>query len=137
VVIGETAAVFRDFLNEGVALLVVVMEVHFDVADTEANNLRYTVENIPPILLLRVEKAVLRTLACGISGGIVGNAWPSVAPPRNPAEGGFERNTHAPWFVVIGDGNPRALRLFRLSALPQAVLQIRQEPDFCVSRELH
>jgi hypothetical protein len=38
---------------------------------------------------------------------------------------------------VIGDGNPDTLWFGGLRELPNAVFEIRQNPDFGVSRELH
>ena len=122
VVVGEASAEFGDFADEGVALLVVVMEMHFHVADAETHHFRDAVEQIAPVLLLRVEEAVLWALARGVSGSVVGNARPFVAPARHAAERGFNRSAHAQRFVVIGDGNPGTLRLRGPRAFPQAVL---------------
>jgi hypothetical protein len=54
----------------------IVMDVHFDIAYSETHHLRNAFEQIVPVLFLGVEEAVLRTLARGIPGRIVGNARP-------------------------------------------------------------
>jgi hypothetical protein len=137
VIAGEPPAVFGDFLDKGLALLVVVMEMHFNIADAKMHHLRYAVKQIAPILLLRVEEGVLRTLACGVSGRVLGDAWPLVTPTRDAAERSINRGTHAQRFIVIGDGNPGTLRLREPCTFPKAILQVRYKPEFCVSRELH
>jgi hypothetical protein len=137
VIVRETAAIFSNLADKGLALLVVVMEMHFRVADAETHHLRDAIKQIPPVFLLRVEEAVLRTLARGVSGRVVGNARPLVTPLRDAAERDFKRSTHPHWLVVIGHGNPSTLRLRGPHALPKAILQVRHKPDFCVSRELH
>ena len=137
VVAGQALAILSDFQDEGGALFDVVMQMHFHVADSQSHHLRDAVENIPPVLFLRVEKAVLGALARGVTGSVVRNARPPVAPPRQAAEGGFNGGAHAQRFVVIGDGDPGALRLRGPHAFSQAVLQVRKKPDFCMSREVH
>jgi uncharacterized membrane protein len=79
---GEALAELRDLLDKGYALLVVVMEVDLNVSDAKANHLRYPVEQVASILLLRVEEAVLRPLTCRILRSVVGNARPLVTPLR-------------------------------------------------------
>jgi hypothetical protein len=113
------------------------MEMHFHVADTEAHHLRDAIEQISLVLLLRVEEAVLRTLARGVSGRVVGNARPLVTPLRDAAERDFKRSTHPHWLVMIGHDNPGTLRLRGPHALPKAILQVRHKPDFRVSWKLH
>ena len=137
VVVRQAAAIFGHFPDEGVALLVIVMEMHFHVADAQTHHLRYAVEQCAPVLLLRVEKAVLWALSGRVSGSVVGNARPTIAPPRHAAQRGFNRSAHAQRLVVIGDGNPRARRPIRRLAFPKAILQIRHKPDFRVSWKLH
>jgi hypothetical protein len=44
VVVRQAAAIFGHFPDEGVALLVIVMEMHFHVADAQTHHLRYAVE---------------------------------------------------------------------------------------------
>src|SRR5271170_7369327 len=63
VVVREAAAKFSHFLNEGVALLVVVVQMHFHVANAETHHLRYAFEQIAPVFFLRIEEAVLCALA--------------------------------------------------------------------------
>jgi hypothetical protein len=99
-------------------LLIVVVEVYFDVTDTEAHDLRNPIDNILPVLFLRVEETILRALAIGIARSIVGNSWPHVAPTADAAKRQFHGRTHAQWLVVIGDDDPRAFRLPRLRAFP-------------------
>jgi hypothetical protein len=89
VVVRKAAAVLGNFSNEGVALFIVVMKVHLDITYAEMYYLPYAVEDVSPILFLRVEKAVLRTLAIAISGSIVGNPRPSVTPFRDAGQRGF------------------------------------------------
>lgn len=125
VVVYEAVAVFGDFANEGIALLIMVMKMNLHVADAEANQFRYAVEQFAPILLLGVEEAVLRALAPGISGSVAGNPRPSVAPKSDAAERCLERSAHTQRFVVIGNGNPGALRLLGQRAAPKTILQIR------------
>ena len=136
-VLPQAAAIFGYFPDEGIALLVIVMEVHFHVADAQAHYFCYAVEQCATVLLLRIEEAVLRALPCRVSGSVVGNARPAIAPLCHAAQCGFYRSAHAERLVVIGDGNPRTRRLLRRHTLPKAVLQIRHKPDFRVSRELH
>lgn len=110
VVIREAMAVFVHLLDEGITLFVVVMQMYFDVANTEANDFRDSVENIPSVLLLRIEKAVLWALPSCVSWSVVGNSWPQVAPTADAAERQFNACTHSQRFIVIGDNNPRAFR---------------------------
>ena len=136
-VVGQARAEFRYFPDEGVALFVVVMEMHFDVGDAETHHLGNAVEQIAPVLLLRVEEAVLRALAGGVQWSVIGDARPFVAPMRNAAERCFNRRAHAQRFVVIGDCNPGTLWLRGPDAFPKAVFQIWQKPYFRVTREIH
>jgi hypothetical protein len=63
VVVRQAAAKFSHFLNEGVALLVVVVQMHFHVANAKTHHLRYAVEQIAPVFFLGIEEAVLCALA--------------------------------------------------------------------------
>jgi hypothetical protein len=136
-VAGQTAAVFADLFDEEFALLVVVMEMHFHVGDSQPHHLRNAVEQIAPVLLLRIEEGVLRALARGVPRSVTGNARPHLAPLGHAPQRGLNRCAHAQRFVVIRDGNPGALRLRAPRDLPQAALQIRPKPDIRVARELH
>ena len=60
VVVRKTAAELRHLLNESFALLVVVMKMHLYVTDAQAHHLGKAVEQISPVLFLRVKK-----LYCG------------------------------------------------------------------------
>jgi hypothetical protein len=86
------------------------MQMHFHVADTEADHLRYAVEQFALVFFLRVKKAVLGALAGGISGSVVCNARPLIAPSSNTAKRSFHGCSHAQRLIVIRDGNPGALR---------------------------
>ena len=44
VIVRQAAAIFGHFSDEGVALLIIVMEMHFYVADAQAHNFCYAVE---------------------------------------------------------------------------------------------
>ena len=133
----ESAAVISDFPDKGFALLVVVVEMHFHIANAQTHHFGDAVEQVAPVLLLWVKEAVLRALSSRVPWSVIGNARPFVAPLRHPAERGFNGCAHAQRFVMIGDRNPGALWLCGSQAFPQPVLQIRPEPDFRVSRELH
>ena len=137
VVIGETAAILGHFADEGVRLLILVMQVHLDVADAEPHDFGDGVQKIATVLLLRVEEAVLRALAVGIAGSIVGDARPPIAPASDSGERSFDGGAHAEGFVMVGDGNPEALRLWDVNSLSQPVFQVWQEPDSRLSREVH
>jgi hypothetical protein len=113
------------------------MQMHFHIPDAEPHYLRDAVEQIAPVLFLRVEKAVLGALICGIPWSGVGNARPLLTPLRDAAKRGFNGCAHAQRFVVIGNGNPGTLRLCEPRAFSKAVYQIRQKPNLCVSRKLH
>jgi hypothetical protein len=88
-VIREPAAVFTHLPDEGIALLVVVVEMYLDIADSEAHYFGYVVEQVATILLLRVENAVLGALTCGVSGSVVRNTRPILAPLRHAGKRGF------------------------------------------------
>jgi hypothetical protein len=90
VVVRESAAVFRDFLNEGVAPLIGVVEMHFDVADSQPHHLRDAFQEITPVFILRVEKAMLRKLPRGIQGSVICDAGPLVAPLCETAKRGIK-----------------------------------------------
>jgi hypothetical protein len=83
-----------------------MVKMHFHVSNAKTDNLRYAVKEIAPVFFLRIEETVLWALARGVSWSILGNSWPSVTPPRDATQRGFNGGTHAHGFVVIGDGNP-------------------------------
>src|ERR1035441_9942314 len=94
-VVRETTAVFSHFANEGVALLMIVMKMHFNVADPETYNLCQAIEQVAPVLFLRIEKAVLRALVRGVAGCVIGNPRPPVAPASDSAKRCFKGSAHA------------------------------------------
>jgi hypothetical protein len=74
--------VFGDLSNKGFALLIVVVEVHLDVGDAETHHLGYTIEQVSPILLLRIKETVLGALSRGVPWSVIGNARPRLATSR-------------------------------------------------------
>src|ERR1035437_873955 len=88
--LAKETVVVRDFLNEGVAPLIGVVEMHFDVADSQPHHLRDAFQEIPPVFILRVEKAMLRKLPCGIQGSVICDAGPLVAPLCETAKRGIK-----------------------------------------------
>jgi hypothetical protein len=137
VVVRETTAELGDLGYEGVGALVMVMQMHIHVGNPEANDFRYAVEQIATVLFLRVEEGVLRPLARSVAGCVIRNPWPFIAPTSDTAKRGLKGSAHAQRLIVIGDRNPCTLRLGAPRAFPQAVLQIRHKPEFCVSRKVH
>jgi hypothetical protein len=113
------------------------MQMHFYVADAEPHHLRNTINDISPVLLLRVEEAVLGALPRRISRSVVGNSRPVVTPMRNATESNFNRRTHSEWLIVVCDCYPGTFRLLMPNCLPKTIFQVRREPKFCVSREFH
>jgi hypothetical protein len=73
----------------------IVMKMDLDIAEAAAHHLRDTVEQIAPILLLRVEEAVLGRLSVCVLGGLGGDLGPAIAPPGNSAEGGLDGRPQA------------------------------------------
>jgi hypothetical protein len=133
-IILKTVTVLRDFSDEGVSLLVVVMQMHLNVGHTQTHHFGNAIKEITPVFLLRVEKAVLRAHPFAISGSIVGNSRPPLAPPSDARERSYHRSSHAQWFIVVRHSNPSALWLCSQFVLPKAVLQVRHKPDFRMSR---
>ena len=111
--------------------------MHFDIAEAETHHLCNAVEQIAPVLLLRIEKTVLRALAGSVGGSVAGDSRQLVSPPRHSAKRDFDRCALTQRFEMIGDGDPGALWLREPQILPQAVPQIRRKPNLRVSRELH
>jgi hypothetical protein len=81
VVIRETTAKFSDLFAEGIAAFAIesevrfiVMDVHFDIADAETHQFRDAFDYFRLVAFLRVEKAVLGTLASSVSGGVLSDA---------------------------------------------------------------
>jgi hypothetical protein len=137
VIVLQAAAEFGNFPDKGVALFVVVMQMHFDVADAKPRYLRNAIEQVAPVLFLRIEEAVLGLLAGGVSGRVIGNSRPLIAPPRDAAKRSGAGCTHPQRLVVIGEGNPGALRFCGSQSFAPAVPQIRCKPDFRVTGKIH
>ncbi len=66
----------------------IVMNVHFDIADSKTNHLRKAFEQIVPVTFLRVEEAVLRDAGrrrlCGASSAMRGH-WSRQRPTQSSA----------------------------------------------------
>jgi hypothetical protein len=124
VIIAQTAAVFGDLPDERLALFVIVVQMHFHVANAQTDYLGYTVKQLAPVFFLRVKKTVLRALASGIPGSALRNARPLVSPLRDAAKRNLNRYTHANRFIVIGDSYPKPLPPRGPQTLPQLVFQI-------------
>lgn len=115
----------------------IVVEVHFYIAHAETHHLSYAINNVAPVLFLGIEKAVLRTLSGGVWGCVAGNARPFIAPQGYAAERSFNGGMAAERLVMIGDGDPCALWAGGTNAFTQPVLEVRREPEFCVSWKLN
>jgi hypothetical protein len=89
----------------------IVMNVHFDIADSKTNHLRKAFEQIVPVTFLRVEEAVLGTLAGGVSWSVIGDARPLVTPTPYTVQRSLNRFNLAQRLVMICDGNPGTLGL--------------------------
>jgi hypothetical protein len=124
-------------LNEGIAFFVVVMEVDLDIRNTETHDLREPVEDFTLVLLLGIEKGVLCGISCGVFRGFMGNAWPFLPPESDAGVRSLEGSAHTPRLVVVGDCDPHSLDLCCPGSFSEMVLEIGQQPDFSVSRELH
>ena len=109
VIVGQAIAILRYFLNEGLALFVVVMEMHLDIGNAETHDLRNSVEKVAPVLLLRIEEGVLGLIPCAVSWSILGNPWPFFPPERNARLRSLEGRAHAPGLIVVGDCDPCSL----------------------------
>jgi hypothetical protein len=122
VILSQSFAELVHFANERVALLIVMMEMDFNIPNAQAGNVRYPLKKIVPVFLLGIEEAVLRGLAIGVSWGIQGNAGPTVAPTRDSAEGLLNRGSHSERFVVVRDGYPDAVNLCGVGGPVEAAL---------------
>ena len=111
--------------------------MHLDIANAIPNHLGDAIQQIAPVILLRIEKGVLRTLSGGISGGAIGDLWPLVAPLTNTAERSCNRRSSPQWFVVVGECDPGPFRFSGSNAFPHPIPQIRQKPYFRMSRKGH
>src|ERR1700739_1364583 len=100
VMVGEASAELGDLVDEGVGCLVVVMDMHFDIAHAEAHHLSDAINNVAPVFFLGVKKAVLRTLPGCVQGSIAGNARPLVSPLRHPGKSCFYGSAHAQGLIV-------------------------------------
>jgi hypothetical protein len=56
----EEFAVFGDLFNECFRAVMIVMEVYLYISNSETNDIRDAVEDLPLVLLLGIEEAVLR-----------------------------------------------------------------------------
>ncbi len=121
VLVRQPAAELVDLLDEALALLVVVVQVHLHVARAQAHHLRNALEQVAPVLFLGVKEAVLGVLAAGVPWAVARNARPTVAPPGDAAQRGFNRGAHAQRLIVIGNENPGALWPGGAQGLAQAV----------------
>lgn len=89
-ILRKSLAVFANLSREGVRRVVVVMQMHFDIAHAKTNHLRDALEQIATVLFLRIEKAILRRLSAGVRRSVVGYARPSIAPASNSTLGGLD-----------------------------------------------
>ncbi len=132
VIVCETSTVFSYFSDEGVGLLVAVMEMHFNVANPESHHFRDTLDEVTLVLFLWIEKTVLGDLICSVSGSVCGNLWPRIAPTCYAAERDVNGSAAAQWFVVIHDANPRTPHFLMLRGTPDPILQVRNQPGLRV-----
>ena len=137
VIAGEPAAKLGDLVDEGIALLVVVMQMHLDITKAEANHFGEAFKKLAAVIFLGIEEAVLRALAGGVLRAGGGNARPAVTPTGQTGAGDLLGCAGAQRLEMIGDGNPCAPGFAAVHLLPKAVLQVRQQPDFRVSCKLH
>jgi hypothetical protein len=133
VVINQPGAKLGDLFGKGIApasvaleMRFIVVDMHFDIAYAKTHHLRNAFEQVVPVVFLGVEEAVLRTPARGVPGSIVGNARPLVAPPGHAIERRGDRSGKSQRLVMIGDGNPGALRFCVPNGLPQTIFQVRR-----------
>jgi hypothetical protein len=133
VIIREPAAEFGYLIAEGITALAIerelrfiVMDVHFDIPDSETHHLRDAFDQFGLVTLLRVEKAVLGTLTSGVPGCVIGDARPLFAPARHTVQPSGKGIALAQWLVMIGDGNPGSLGLCGPHAFAQTIFQVWQ-----------
>jgi hypothetical protein len=114
-----------------------MVKVNLDIAYAAADHLRDTVEQVAPILLLRVKEAVLWRLTVDVLWGIGRDARPTVAPASHSAEGGLHGRSQAQGLIVIRYRNPDAPRGWFARTTPESLLHIGQEPELSMSWKLH
>src|ERR1700742_4115168 len=127
-IVCEAFAVIANLLSESFTCLVVVMEVYFDISNTQTNHLCDAIEKIAPVLFLRVKKTVLRRLLVGIRGGVGCDSRPAITPTRDSPESSVNRYTHTQGFIVVRDGHPDTLRARLERATADSLLYQGHEP---------
>jgi hypothetical protein len=79
----------------------------FDIADSLSGHLCERFQQFAPVLLLRVEEAVSRTVARGISRCSICDTGPDLLPTSHTAKSHLHGNLLTKWLVMIRDGNPK------------------------------
>src|ERR1700753_4251821 len=116
----QAVAEFGNFLDERFPLVVIVMQMNFDVPNTKAHHLGNAFDHVALIVFLRIEETVLRPLSGGVTWSGIGNARPVISPPAYSGHGRFERSTQPQGLIVVADGDPCTLRRRCPSASPEA-----------------
>jgi hypothetical protein len=135
--LAKDAAEVRNLLDESLAGLAVVMDVHLDVADALPRELGEGIEQFAAVLLLGIEEAVAGLLALGVARSGGGDAGPGLLPAGDATQGDVDRNAAAEGLVVVGNGNPEALGFFPPDQPSGAVAQVSGEPKLGVARKFH
>jgi hypothetical protein len=84
----------------------VMMNVNFNIANSLLRHLRQRIEQLRPVFFLRIEEAVARHPACGITRGVACDPWPLLLPASDTAECCLHRRLLAQRFIMVGDSHP-------------------------------